>query len=116
MEARVINGFENFQKASKDGIDSTMKSVDVFSKGLQAIAVETADYSKKSYETGTAALEQLLSAKTVEKAVEVQSAYLKSAYESYVGQLTKLGTMFTDTAKDSYKPFEGVFGKFPSAK
>lgn len=109
----MINGFEGMQKASKDGIEQTMKSFEALNKGMQAIAVETADYSKKSYESGTAALEKLMSAKSLDKVVEVQSEYVKSAYEGYVGEMTKLGSMMTEFAKDAYKPFEGVFGKIP---
>jgi hypothetical protein len=109
----MINGFESVQKASKDNIDLTMKSIDALGKGVQAIAVEAADYSKKSFESGTAALEKLMAAKSLEKAVEVQSEYAKSAYEGYVGEMTKLTSMWTEFAKEAYKPYEGVFGKFP---
>ncbi|MCX5515246.1 Phasin [Kaistia algarum] len=109
----MINGFDSVQKASKDNIDLTMKSFDSFGKGVQAIAVEAADYSKKSFESGTAALEKLMAAKSIEKAVEVQSEYAKSAYEGYVGEMTKLTSMWTEFAKEAYKPYEGVFGKFP---
>jgi hypothetical protein len=112
-EGSMINGFDSVQKASKDSIDQTMKSFDAFGKGMQAIAVETADYSKKSFESGTAALEKLMAAKSIEKAVEVQSEYVKSAYEGYMGEMTKLSAMWTEFAKDAYKPYEGVFGKFP---
>lgn len=109
----MINGFDDMQKASKENIDLAMKSFDAMGKGMQAMALEAADYSKKSFESGSAALEKLMSAKSVEKAVEVQSDYVKSAYEGYVGEMTKLGAMMTDFAKDAYKPFEGMFGKFP---
>ncbi|MBN8998539.1 MAG: phasin family protein [Rhizobiales bacterium] len=109
----MINGFESVQKASKDGVDMTMKSMDAFGKGMQAIAVEAADYSKKSFESGTAALEKLMAAKSLDKAVEVQSEYVKSAYEGYVGEMTKLQSMMTEFAKDAYKPFEAMFGKLP---
>lgn len=113
VEIEMINGFESVQKASKDSIDQTMKSFDAFGKGMQAIAVEAADYSKKSFESSTAALEKLMAAKSIEKAVEVQSEYVRSAYEGYVGEMTKLSSMMTEFAKDAYKPFESMFGKMP---
>jgi hypothetical protein len=112
----MISGFENVQKASKENYELTMKSFDAVGKGMQAIAVEAADYSKKSFETGTAALEKLMAANSLEKAVEVQSEYVKQAYDGYVGELSKLGAMMSDIAKDAYKPFEAVFGKFPATK
>ena len=46
----MISGFEDYQKASQDGLNKTMESFGTCSKGLQAIAVETADFSKKSFE------------------------------------------------------------------
>lgn len=107
----MINGMEDFQKLNKDGMDSAMKTLGSYSKGMQAIAVEIADYSKKSFEDGSAALEKLMGAKTLDKAVEVQSEYAKSAYEGMVSQMTKIGEMYVDLAKDAYKPFESVLGK-----
>jgi len=109
----LIQDFDGIQKASKESIDLAMKSFGSMSQGLQAIAVETADYSKKSFETGTAALEKIMSSTSVEKVVEAQSEYVKSAYEGYVGQMQKIGTMMTDVTREAYKPFEGMFGKFP---
>jgi len=58
-----MGGFDDIQKASKDSIEQAMKSVEAMNKGIQALAVETADYQKKSYETGAAALEKILAAK-----------------------------------------------------
>lgn len=104
---------EEFQKLSQDNIENAMKSFGTLSKSAQAIAVEVADYSKSSFEQGTAALEKLLGAKTVEQAVEIQQAYLKSAYEGAVAQATKIGELYTELAKEAYKPFEGAFGKLP---
>ena len=75
-----------------------------------------ADYSKKMFEQGTAATEKLLGAKSFEKAVEVQTEYVKSAYEGFVAEATKLGELYSDLAKETYKPFEGTWGKFASAK
>ena len=45
---------DTIQKFSKDNADAALKSFGVVSKGAQAIAVETADYAKKSFEQSTA--------------------------------------------------------------
>jgi hypothetical protein len=109
----MINGFDDIQKLSKDNVDTALKSAGVVGKGFQAIAAEAADYTKKSFEAGSSAFEKLLGAQTIDKAIEVQSDYLRTAYEGYVGQMTKFGEIFTDMTKDAYKPYETVFGKFP---
>ena len=48
-------GFEDVQKFGKESVDASMKAFGAVSKGAQAIAVETVDYSKKAFEEGTAA-------------------------------------------------------------
>ena len=107
----MMKNFDEFQKFGKDHMDSTLKAWGQVSKGVQAIAAETADYSKKSFEEGSAALEKLLGARSFEKAVEIQTAYAKTAYEGFVAQATKLGELYADIAKESYKPFESFVGK-----
>jgi hypothetical protein len=112
----MIEKFEEFQKLSKDNADLALQSVNTFQKGAQAIAVEVADYSKKSFEEGSAAFEKLLGAKSFDKVIEVQTTYFKSAYEAFVAEATKLGGLYTDVAKDAYKPFEGIVAKATSFK
>ena len=112
----MLKNFEDFQKLGKDNVDVCMKQFGSVSKGWQAIATEFADYSKKSFEDGSAALEKLFGAKSLETAVEVQSNYVKTAYEGFVAEATKLGELYTDLAKETYKPFEGILAKVNPAK
>jgi phasin family protein len=102
---------EEMEKLGKDSVNIALTSLGAFTKATQAIAVEFADYSKKSVEGSTAAWERLMSAKSLEKALEVQSEYLKSSYEDFVAEAAKLGELYVDLAKETYKPFEGVLSK-----
>jgi hypothetical protein len=110
MDAMVKN-FEDFQQVGKENMDSALKSWGALSKGAQAIAVEVADYSKKAFEDGTAVLEKLFGVKSLDKAIEVQSEYAKIAYEGFVAEATKIGELYTDLAKETYKPFETLMAK-----
>lgn len=101
---------DEMQKFGKDSLEAMM-SFGPWAKNAQAIAAEMADYSRKSFEGCAAAWEKLLGAKSLEKAMEVQNEYLKSSYEDFVAQATKLGELYSDLAKEAYKPFEGVFPK-----
>ena len=107
----MVKNFEDLQQVSKENIDLAVKSVGTVSKSAQAISVEIADYSKKSFEDSTAALEKLFGVKSIEKAIELQTEYAKSAYEGFVAEATKIGEMYTALAKETYKPFEGVLAK-----
>ena len=112
----MVKNMDEIQQFGKDNMDATMKSFGAVSKGVQAIAVEFADYSKKSFEEGSAALEKLFGAKSIDKAIEVHSDYMKSSYENFVAEATKLGELYADLAKETYKPFESYLAKVSTAK
>lgn len=107
----MFHAFEDFQKLGKDGMDNAMKAFGMQQKGFQAIATEVADYSKKAIEQGSATFERLLGVKTLDKAIEVQSDYMKTAYEGFVAHANKLGELYGDLAKESFKPLEGIVAK-----
>jgi hypothetical protein len=104
---------ENFRRHAKDKqrVDATMYSFEGVTKATQAIATEIADYTKRSFENGTKTMENLLGAKSLDKAFEVQSEYAKSAYEDYVSCATKLGALYTDLAKEAFKPYQGFVAR-----
>jgi hypothetical protein len=108
--------FDQIQKFGQDNLDAVVKAFGAVSKGTQTIAVEVADYARKSFEQGTATLEKLVGAKTLDKAIEIQTDYLKSAYEGFVAQSTKIGELYTAVARDAFKPYEGLVAKPAGAK
>ena len=107
----MVKSFEELQVFGKGNVEAMMKSFGALSKGAQAIAVEVGEYSKKSFEEGTAAAEKLFGAKSLDKAIEVHNDYVKSAYESFVSEAAKLSELYADLAKETYKPFESQLAR-----
>ena len=107
----MVKSFEDLQVVGKENVDATLKSFGALSKSGQAIAVELADYSKKAFQDGSAALEKLFGTKSLDKAIEVQTEYAKTAYEGFVAEATKLSELYADLAKETYKPFEGFLAR-----
>jgi hypothetical protein len=105
---------EDMAKFGDTGMDiMAINSLGAWTKGAQAIAVEVVDYSKKSAESTAAAWQKLMGAKSLEKAIEVQTEYLKSSYEDFIVQASKLGELYVDLAKETYKPFDALLSKAP---
>ncbi len=75
-------------------------------KNVQAIGSEMGAYSKRTFDESTATFERLIGAKSVEQALEIQAEFAIRTVEDYVQQMTKIGTMYSDIAKDAYKPFD----------
>jgi hypothetical protein len=95
---------EDFQKFSKDQLEAFTAASTTLSKGLQEIAVESSDYSKKSFAAGSAMYEKLLGARSVESAIQIQTEFAKQAYEGFVAQATKVSELYARVASDALKP------------
>ena len=111
----VMMQLDNLQKLSKDNVDAAMRSFGAITKGVQSAAVEVADYAKRSFEQTGGAFEKLVGARTVESALEIQGEYVRTAYEGFVSQATKMGELATTIAKDAMAPVEGLVAKTASA-
>ncbi len=102
---------ETTSKMSKKSMDGALTSFSSMTKGFQQIAAESTEYSKKSFEDSAAMMEKLVAAKSLDKVIEIQTNYAKSAYEAFVAQATKMSEIYADIAKDAYKPFEAAVAK-----
>jgi phasin family protein len=101
--------FEDFQKFSKQQLDAVSAATSTVAKGLQEIAAESSEYSKKTFAQSSAVVEKLLGAKSVESAIQIQTEYAKSAYEGFVAQASKINEIYVKLASEAFKPVESVF-------
>jgi phasin family protein len=106
---------EDFQKYGKDHMETVVASATSVQSGLQAIATAYGDYTKKSFEETRSFVEKLSGAKSLDKALEVQTEFAKSAYETFVAESQKIAGLYTDLARQTYKPFEGLIAKITPA-
>lgn len=105
----------DIQKMGKENVEAAMASFGAVSKGAQSAAAEVADFAKRSFEQGSATVEKLAGVRTLDKAVEIQTEYLKSSYESLVAQASKFGALYANVAREAYAPVESMFAR-PAAQ
>ncbi len=106
---------EDIQSYGKDHLETVVASATTVQNGLQAIASAYGDYTKKSFEDTKSFVEKLSGVKSLDKAIEVQTEFAKSAYETFVAESQKIAGLYTDLAKQAYKPVEGLIAKFTPA-
>jgi phasin family protein len=99
---------EHFQNFSKHQMEAMTAFASTFTKGLQEIAAETAEYSKQAMSAGGEVVEKLLGAKTIESAIQIQSEYAKSSYEGFVAKSTKINEILVKVASEAIKPAQNA--------
>jgi phasin family protein len=106
---------EDIQQYGKEHLETVVASATTLQHGMQAIATAYGDYTKKSFEDTKSMVEKLSGVKSLDKALEVQTEFAKSAYETFVAESQKIAGLYTDLAKQTFKPFEGMIAKFTPA-
>jgi hypothetical protein len=111
--ANQSNSNQNFahQQNGKEKIDAADASTNAFPGGFQAIATAYGDYTMKSFEDTRSFVEKLSGVKSFDKAVEIQTEFARTACETFVRESQKIGALYGDLAKQSYKPFGGFVAK-----
>jgi len=106
---------EDIQNYGKEQLESTAACASSLQSGISAIAAAYGDYTKRSYEDTKSFIEKLSGVKSLDKALEAQSEYARTAYETFVADSQKIASLYGDLAKQAFKPLEGIVAKFNPA-
>jgi len=78
---------------------------------LQTIANAYRDYTRKSIEEFGSFVEQLSGVRSLDKAMTVQTEFVKRAYETSVAESQKICELHNRLARQTLDPFKGATGK-----
>jgi hypothetical protein len=81
---------------------------------LQTIANAYRDYTRKSIEEFGSFVEQLSGVRSLDKAMTVQTEFVKRAYETSVAESQKICELHNRLARQTLDPFMGMTGKAPA--
>jgi Phasin protein len=77
---------------------------------LRTIANAYRDYTRKSFEEFGLFFEQLSAARSLAKAMEIQSEFVKRAYENSVAESQRIRELHRRLASQTFQPFQGLIG------
>ena len=101
-----------YQDATTTGLKAVSShSVGEFNDGFRQIAVEMNTYSVRSLEQVFHAWQEFLDAGPFRQVFELQARYAQNAqnaYETYVGEIFRLGEMYLDVTRRVSKPLAQV--------
>ncbi len=102
----MVATFDNVTQIGKEQFEAVSAAATAVTKGWQSIATETTEYSKRSFEKSRVLAEKLLSVKKLDEAFQRQADFAKSSYEDFIAEATKIGEMYSNLAKEVFKPVE----------
>ena len=78
---------------------------------LQTIANAYGDYTRRSLEETRSFVERLKGAKSLDKAMEVQTEFAHHAFEIFVAESQKIYGLHKELARQTMKPLEGLMNR-----
>ena len=110
--ANQIEDMQNMGKTQMEQMSSTIASM---TRGLQAIATETSEYSKRSLESTSAFVEKLVGVKSIDTAMQLQSEFAKAQMEGFMAQAHKMADLYKGLTKEAFKPVETAMAQGKAA-
>ncbi len=89
----------------------TVAPADDLPISIQTIANAYSDYTRKSLEETTSFVEKLTGVRSLDKAIEIQAEFARQAYETFVAESQRICGLYSELAKQIFKPFAGLLAK-----
>lgn len=106
FEAAMAEDFEILEELGNEGVKAVDWAARGFSESFQLFAAETTDFSKNYFENRAAFVNELLGAKTLGSAIQIQAGYTKSACARFLAHLVKMNDLYCNFLKKTPAPDE----------
>jgi phasin family protein len=94
---------------AKGNVEAIVESSKIAAKGLETLGQDAAEYSRKSFETATAALKTFATVKSPTELFKLQSDFFRTSFDSYVAEASKNTEAMLKLAGDAAQPLSNRF-------
>ena len=101
---KTLAALNDANSHSKKNLEAVVASVTAATKGAEALGAQAMAFSKTAFENQVTAAKSLAGAKSVQEVVELQTAFAKSALETYMAEVGKMTETVSASMKDAIKP------------
>lgn len=100
---------EEANEFAKGNVEAIVESSKIAANGLQTLGQDAAEYSRKSFETATAALKTFATVKSPTELFKLQSDFFRTSFDSYVAEASKNTEAMLKLAGDAAQPLSSRF-------
>lgn len=93
----------------KGNVEAMVESGKIAAKGFETMGQDAADYTRRSFESMTAAMKNMASVKSPTELFQLQSEYVRSAFDQAVAQTSKNTEAMIKLASDAAQPLSNRF-------
>ncbi len=105
----AMKSYDEFAALNKDAVDAYVKAGNVFAKGFEDLGKTVFAFAQSQAETNVNAAKALMSAKTINDVVEIQSDLARAQFDAFVAEGTKVSEMSLKVANETVEPIQAQF-------
>jgi phasin family protein len=100
---------EDFADLTKGNLEAIAESAKIAAKNAESLAQEASDYSKKSFETASAAMKRYTAVKSPVELIQLNSEYAKSSFDAAIAEASKVSETLTKMMGDMFQPLSSRY-------
>lgn len=104
VSQNAFKTYEELTALNKDTVDALVQSSSVVAKGLESLSRAFLAFAQTSLEHSVSTAKALLAVKTLREAVDLQSEFAKSSFDSLVAEATKASELSVKVANEAIEP------------
>lgn len=101
---KSLSALNEMNTHSKQNLEALVAAATASAKGAEALGAQAMAFSKAVFDNQVSAAKSLAGAKSVQEVVELQTAFAKSALETYMAEFGKMSETVSSSVKESMKP------------
>lgn len=109
--AQAKESYSRFKSAAEETTDALEDAYATLTKGYKELGRKSVDATRANANAHFDFLSQLITAKSLSEAVELQTAYARKQFEVYGAQAKELSALAQKAATDSVKPIREIATK-----
>jgi len=91
---------------ARGNVEAMLESSRAAAQGIEQIAREVADFSRKSFEETTAAARAMTTVKTPNELVQLQNDFAKTQFDAAVAEMSKLSETMVKLMGEVFEPMQ----------
>ena len=102
-----MKSIDEMTTMARGNVEALLASTKAATSGLESIAHQVADFSRKSFEETTAAARAMTTVKTPNELMQLQNDFAKTQFDAAISEMSKLSETLVKLAGEVFEPVQG---------
>ena len=105
----MFRSYDDIVTLNKQNVEAAMKAGNIWAKGYEDLGKAYFGFAQDAAERGAEAAKAMMTAKTVQDVIDVQTDYAKQRFDHFAAEGTKLSEMSAKVATEAMEPLQKQF-------